>query len=389
VHVAFGASLFSSHLSQAHPEALGAAPYNKDSALPYLLKVLSIAKALSVQSHPDKALAERLHASRPDLYKDDNHKPELACALTPFEAMCGFRPLEELVANIRGTPELAEIIGEDETKAFLEAATSSTGGAAHKEALKAAFHAMMSQPQAVVEENTAALEKRLSAKDPSSLTEAESIALRLCSQFPLDVGLFAPFLLNTITLAPGEAVFLGANEPHAYLSGNCVEVMATSDNVVRAGLTPKHKDVPTLTSMLTYNLGKPDVQKGLQLDEWTREYTGTVSEFALQRIQNPSTKSSSTASSSSYKLPPIPSAAIIVVLDGEVESEVTGSTPTTTIKLKKGDIYLQPANVEVSLKHSEQDVLLFRAHANPPSHVAASKAMHERNFGNSSGTGSS
>ena len=75
----------------AHPAALGAAPYSATSALPYLFKVLSVAKALSVQAHPDKALAERLHAARPDLYKDDNHKPEMACALTPFEAMCGFR----------------------------------------------------------------------------------------------------------------------------------------------------------------------------------------------------------------------------------------------------------------------------------------------------------
>jgi len=75
----------------AHPAALGAPPYSATSALPYLFKVLSVAKALSVQAHPDKRLAERLHAARPDLYKDDNHKPEMACALTPFEAMCGFR----------------------------------------------------------------------------------------------------------------------------------------------------------------------------------------------------------------------------------------------------------------------------------------------------------
>ena len=75
----------------AHPAALGAPPYNATSALPFLLKVLSVAKALSVQAHPDRQLAVKLHAARPDMYRDDNHKPEMAVALTPFDAMCGFR----------------------------------------------------------------------------------------------------------------------------------------------------------------------------------------------------------------------------------------------------------------------------------------------------------
>lgn len=76
------------------------------------------------------------------------------------------------------------------------------------------------------------------------------------------MGVFAAYLLNAVVLAPGEAVFLAANEPHAYLSGDCVECMAASDNVVRAGLTPKHKDVPTLVRMLTWRTGPPPKLSG-------------------------------------------------------------------------------------------------------------------------------
>lgn len=84
------------------------------------------------------------------------------------------------------------------------------------------------------------------------LTDKEELVLRLEKEYPGDVGVIASFLLNYVKLNSGEALYLGANEPHAYIHGECVECMATSDNVVRAGLTPKKLDVPTLCSMLTY-----------------------------------------------------------------------------------------------------------------------------------------
>ena len=86
------------------------------------------------------------------------------------------------------------------------------------------------------------------------LTDKEKLVLKLERQYPADVGVIAAFFLNHVKLNPGEALYLGANEPHAYLCGECIECMAASDNVVRAGLTPKHRDVQTLCSMLTYKL---------------------------------------------------------------------------------------------------------------------------------------
>lgn len=94
----------------------------------------------------------------------------------------------------------------------------------------------------------------ISEKQHRELSEKEKLVLKLEKQYPGDVGVISAFFFNYIKLSPGEALYLDANEPHAYISGDCVECMAASDNVVRAGLTPKHRDVQTLCSMLTYKL---------------------------------------------------------------------------------------------------------------------------------------
>jgi mannose-6-phosphate isomerase len=116
-----------------------------------------------------------------------------------------------------------------------------------------------------------------------SLSARESLALRLQSQYPADVGVLASFFLNHLLLQPGEGVALAANEPHAYLRGECVECMASSDNVVRAGLTPKLRDVVTLTSMLSYAQGPPTVMRG-EGSGAVRSYTPPFDEFALDSV---------------------------------------------------------------------------------------------------------
>ncbi len=156
---------------------------------------------------------------------------------------------------------------------------------AGRTALKQLFTAYMSASESVFVPAVQRLQERLAAAAlPASVVDgsvellpADAVALRLCAQYPGDIGVFAPYLLNTVALVPGQAIFLAANEPHAYLAGvyahihacaavsldsvvllhtgDCVECMACSDNVVRAGLTPKYKDVSTLCEMLTYKYG--------------------------------------------------------------------------------------------------------------------------------------
>lgn len=244
--------------------------------LPFLFKILSIAKALSIQAHPNKKLAEQLHASDPKNYPDDNHKPEMAIALTSFEGLCGFRPPTEIAHFLQNVAALRDFVGSDAADAFVNAIKSRHGDDSdaakgeNKAALKTLFGALMSKPQSALEMATTALLDEV-AKEPVNFagggagpTTSEALAgliNRLHAQFGPDYGLFVLFLCNFVTMAPGEALFLRADDIHAYISGDIVECMAASDNVVRAGFTPKFKDVDTLVSMLTYNYAPIDEQK--------------------------------------------------------------------------------------------------------------------------------
>jgi len=244
----------------ANPQLLTpgiASKYHGD--LPFLLKVLSIQKALSIQAHPDKKLAEQLYKKYPDIYKDSNHKPEMAIALTPFEGLCGFRPLKDIKKNLNDYPEIVDAIGAEIAKEFIRIIGDGTSTNLDyllnsRRALKKLYKSLMEQDPEIIKVQIAKLIERISREDPNpkkgSLNE---VLKRVEAQYPGDVGVFSIILLNYIYLKPGEALYLAADEPHAYISGDCIECMATSDNVVRAGLTPKFKDVDTLVNMLTYS----------------------------------------------------------------------------------------------------------------------------------------
>lgn len=111
--------------------------------------------------------------------------------------------------------------------------------------------------------------------------------MRLQNDFPNDIGSLSIFFLNIIRLQPGQAIFLPAKEPHAYLDGNCIECMACSDNVIRAGLTPKFKDVEQLLTMLNYDgaLAATKLFHPIRSDLNTETFVPTVSDFAVAKIQ--------------------------------------------------------------------------------------------------------
>ncbi|KAL4915930.1 mannose-6-phosphate isomerase [Aspergillus aurantiobrunneus] len=248
--------------------------------LPFLFKVLSIRKALSIQAHPNKKLAEALHARDPQNYPDDNHKPEMTIAITPFEGLCGFRPLAEIVHFLKAVAPLRCLVGVQTAAEFENAVRGSEDSDdleqtdKNKGALRTLFTSLMnSSPEnieAAARELVAAAQSSpetftslVNAPDtnPTNAAELASIIVRLNEQFPSDIGLFVFFFLNFVRLEPGEAMFLKADDIHAYISGDIIECMASSDNVVRAGFTPKFKDVDTLTNMLTYSYAPIEEQK--------------------------------------------------------------------------------------------------------------------------------
>lgn len=225
--------------------------------LPYLFKVLSVRKPLSIQAHPDMTLAETLHSRNPEAYPDTNHKPEMSIALTSFELMYGFQPKEDIVRELARVPEFAHAIGRAQADAFVKTIKLKMESS---EALQKLFESLMRRDSAQVSKCIESLAKRLKQMTDMSRTTSDELFLRLHEEYPGDVGCLGAYLFNYITLDPGQAIFIPANEPHAYISGDCVEIMACSDNVVRAGLTPKFKDTETLVEMLTYDDNIPEVR---------------------------------------------------------------------------------------------------------------------------------
>ncbi len=203
--------------------------------LPFLLKVLAAERALSLQVHPTRDQARSGFAAEeaagvprdaPERnYSDTNHKPELLCALTRFDALCGFRPIRQSIALL---DDLAST-----QLGFLAELLRGPDG------LRAAFSAVLAhdEPAALA----AAVMARLGCDD------ARLDGVRLAAEhFPDDIGVVVALLLNHVRLEPGEAIFNGSGTVHAYLRGTGVEIMASSDNVLRCGLTPKHIDIAEL-----------------------------------------------------------------------------------------------------------------------------------------------
>ncbi|MBW9468181.1 mannose-6-phosphate isomerase [Enterobacter roggenkampii] len=233
--------------------------------LPFLFKVLCADQPLSIQVHPNKQASEigfakenaagiPLDAAERN-YKDPNHKPELVFALTPFLAMNAFREFSEIISLLQPVAGANNAIAH-----FLENPNA--------EALSQLFASLLNMQG---EEKSHALAVLKAALDSQQGEPWETI--RLIAQFYQDdSGLFSPLLLNVVKLNPGEAMFLFAETPHAYLQGVALEVMANSDNVLRAGLTPKYIDIPELVANVKF-VAKPaaelltqPVKNGAELD---------------------------------------------------------------------------------------------------------------------------
>jgi mannose-6-phosphate isomerase len=256
------------NLVSEHETLMGKAVSQKyKNNLPFLVKVLSISKALSIQAHPNKKLAEQLHSKDPKNYPDDNHKPEMTIAITPFEGLCGFRPLNEIAHFLGTIPPLRALVGEAQSKSLEStAAAADSDQVTSKSSLRAAFTALLKSDRDEVRKQSKSLvalaESQSIAPGPSVNTPTElcELVTRCHAQFPHDIGLFVLFFLNYVKLSPGQAMYLKADDIHAYLSGDIVECMASSDNVIRAGFTPKFQDVDTLTDILTYDHNPPEAQ---------------------------------------------------------------------------------------------------------------------------------
>jgi len=266
------------------PEALlgPAAVERFGPRLPFLLKVLAADTPLSLQAHPTMEQAQAGFAAeeaagvpREDptrTFKDPFHKPELLLALTTFEALCGFRPVEEslhCLAKLQ-VPDLKPTI-----------AALARGG------LQAAIPQLIAlsgdRRTALVSAVAEAAGRFVAAHDPEFINTYRWAAT-LAEIYPGDPGVVISLMCNHLKLTPGEAVFLPAGNLHAYLSGAGIEVMASSDNVLRGGLTAKHVDLAALIEVLDFSDGKVPVLHPV-LGPGGLRYPVPVEDFDLTRCQ--------------------------------------------------------------------------------------------------------
>ena len=309
--------------------------------LPFLFKILAAASPLSIQAHPNKAQAEKgfmreneqnipLNSSERN-YKDDNHKPELICALTNFELMCGFQPIIEIVDRIKYLqlddfiPRIKELENDPSTKN-----------------LKKMFSELMSIHNDNQTKQVSILINKITELEPRNENDILIFRwiTRLAAIYPKDMGVFSPLFLNVVKLQQGEALFVKAGVLHAYLNGCGVEIMANSDNVLRGGLTQKNIDFPELIKTLKFDdKGLKRIQPKFSKNEYI--YQTTAKEFQLSKIlvkdAEPFAKSN------------ISAAEIILCTEGSGSITWSGST----LDLKTGDsVFLPFAISEYSIDGS-------------------------------------
>ncbi|RFU33359.1 hypothetical protein B7463_g3013, partial [Scytalidium lignicola] len=347
--------------------------------LPFLFKVLSIGKALSIQAHPNKKLAEQLHKRDSKNYPDDNHKPEMTIAITPFDGLCGFRPLAEIAHFLSTVPPLRKLVGNSEVEAYQsaikghETSDKPEDEANNKRALQTAFGSLMkSKKEDIAQASKELLE--LAQKDRDSFAggggpsnsgkELADLVIRLESQFPDDIGLFVLFFLNYVKLEVGEAMFLKADDIHAYLSGDIIECMAASDNVVRAGFTPKFKDVDTLTEMLTYSYAPIEEQKmdpidypyvTLNREAYSSGSSTTLYDPPIEEFSVVKTDLKNKGAKATFEQIAGPSILICTTGSGKI------SVGPKVEEVKPGYVYFVGATAELVLESESEDFTTFKA----------------------------
>jgi len=334
------------HAIDADPEALLGAPVvaRFGARLPFLMKVLAADSPLSLQAHPTTEQAEAgfaaeeasgvRHDDPARTFKDPFHKPELLLALTTFEALCGFRPVEEslhCLAKLQ-LPELKPTI-----------AALARGG------LRTAIPQLLAlsgkRRTALVSAVARAAAGFVQAHDPEFINTYRWAA-SLATTYPGDVGVVISLLCNHLKLEPGEGVYLPAGNLHAYLCGAGIEVMASSDNVLRGGLTAKHVDLAALIEVLDFTDGRVPVVHPV-LGRGGLRYPVPVEDFDLTRCQLADEPGTLTTSGPQVLLC-TEGSAVLASADGE-------------LVLEKGTAAFIPAGAPVSARGP---AVLYRATTN-------------------------
>jgi len=314
--------------------------------LPYLFKVLAAAKPLSIQAHPSLGQAgegfERENRLKIPLdapnrnYKDDNHKPECICALTFFWALNGFRKIPDMIS-------LMDKICPKGLKKDFDLFRQQPNSRGLKEFFKAMMIMDRKTQKQIIDD---AVKNADQLKDKNN---AYQWIIDLHKEYPSDIGIFSPIILNLICLEPGQAMFLPAGTLHAYLDGVGIELMANSDNVLRGGLTPKHVDVKELLNVLNFEEREINILNMERINPCEHRYESHAEEFALSVI--------TVKTDQNYYSPDKRCVEMLLCTDGD--AVVVDLAENKSVDIKKGMSILIPGVVK---KYSiKGDAVLYKA----------------------------
>lgn len=257
------------------PTLLGTYVQKKYGTLPFLLKVLSIAQPLSIQAHPDKELAKQLHQSQPKHYSDTNHKPEIAIAQGKLSLLLGFESFDTSLSLLN---RFSIFQTHSRVQSILKS-TDRTNLQKYSDLIHLFFEFSLEKIQITLQ--TIANEI---ASFPYK-TKKDLIFLDQLKLYPTDIGLLMIYFMEYREMDSEEAVFLKPNQLHAYLQGNLIECMANSDNVIRAGMTNKFKDIKTLQSILPASDQTIHTITPTLSDQGILKYITGAEEFELFSLQ--------------------------------------------------------------------------------------------------------
>ncbi|CAP36419.2 Protein CBG19118 [Caenorhabditis briggsae] len=330
-----------------HPSLLTNNNSAKNIHLPFIMKVMSIRTTLSLQVHPTKEQARRLHELDPINYPDRNHKPELAYALTRFELLCGFRPAREILKNLQTFPSFRLLFGGDTyakplEDSILEEKKMGVVNQESRKCLENCFRFMMDPDRSDVHNLVSKLLLELDNGLRGAIEEGTVEVIRKMSvDFPNDIGIFSPLFLNHMILEPGQCCYYAAEELHAYLSGECVECVGCSNNTIRAAMTPKYIDRDALCSVLNYKMTeqKDYLVPEMKLTPCVDMYAPDCKDFQLHRI-----RVGTDHTSKEMLMPTLDCASILVVVSGKgtIEEATQENQLIGKYEVKRGDIFYIP-----------------------------------------------
>ncbi|WP_425863663.1 mannose-6-phosphate isomerase, class I [Arthrobacter sp. TWP1-1] len=307
--------------------------------LPFLVKLLAANQALSLQVHPTLERASERFADEEAAgvprdaahrnYKDENHKPEMILALTPFEALCGFRPCAEAAELFRAVGAAIASTGAEVPELLGQVEMTLNSRMAEPMVVRKAFEMLIGGGPATTE--LVGLAAAALSASSGELSASLLTVVELAKQYPGDSGVLVSLLLNRVSLEPGEAIYLPAGNIHAYLSGLGLEVMASSDNVLRGGLTGKHVDVPELLETVDFAPSAVPVVPTRVTDLGQKVWEPPFAEFALQRVE---------ISSDSEPVPLVQNGPMIVLA---VSGSVLLDSPRGDMVLSRGGSVFVPA----------------------------------------------